>query len=196
MNVKKNSKEEDFRNYSFMVQDIAGILASLDLEAVIVEIYSYSGTQEEKADIIKRICASFQDNGEKKFVICTRPYASTEEFSESEYYDPGNRQGGRTSYFAQLRKIKAMDGAVSVAVCRYLPDWYKGAVYKKVAPSYVMLAGMKNADTREYFSKKYLTEVLGSLKPGKVEKEIKDIVGLLLYCCVLKNHQIFATGIW
>ena len=37
----------------------------------------------------------------------------------------------RTSYFAQLRKIKAMDGAVPVAVCRYLPDWYKGAVYKK-----------------------------------------------------------------
>ena len=50
MNVKKNSKEEDFRNYSFMVQDIAGILTSLDLEAVIVEIYKYSGTQEEKAD--------------------------------------------------------------------------------------------------------------------------------------------------
>ncbi len=87
VNIKENSKEENFKNYSFMVQDIAGILASLDLEAVIVEIYSYSGTQEEKADIIKRICASFQD-------ICTRPYASTEEFPESEYYDPGNRQGG------------------------------------------------------------------------------------------------------
>lgn len=83
----------------------------------------------------------------------------------------------RTSYFAQLRKIEAMDGAVPVAVCRYPPDWYKGAVYKKVAPSYVMVAGMKNADTREYFSKKYFTEVLGSLEPGKVEKEIKDIVG-------------------
>ncbi len=82
----------------------------------------------------------------------------------------------RTSYFAQLRKIKAMDGAVTVAVCRYLPDWYKGAVYQKVAPCYDMLAGMKNADTREYFSKKYLTEVLGILEPGKVEKEIKDIV--------------------
>ena len=94
VNIKEISKEEDFKNYSFMVQDIAGILASLDLEAVIVEIYSYSGTQEEKADIIKRICTSFQDNGEKKFVICTRAYASTEEFPESEYYDPGNRQGG------------------------------------------------------------------------------------------------------
>ncbi len=70
-----------------------------------------------------------------------------------------------------------MDGAVPIAVCRYLPDWYEGAVYQKVAPYYDMLAGMKNADTREYFSKKYLTEVLGSLEPGKVEKEIKDIVG-------------------
>lgn len=64
-----------------------------------------------------------------------------------------------------------------IAVCRYPPDWYEGAVYQKVAPSYGMLAGIKNAATREYFSKKYLTEVLGSLEPGKVEKEIKDIVG-------------------
>lgn len=94
VNVKKNSKEEDFKNYSFMVQDVAGILTSLDLEAVIVEIYKYSGTQEEKADIIKRICASFPDNGEKKFVICTKAYASTEEFPESKYYDLGNVQGG------------------------------------------------------------------------------------------------------
>ncbi|MDE6615580.1 MAG: hypothetical protein K2K35_03365, partial [Lachnospiraceae bacterium] len=93
VNVKKNSKEEDFKNYSFMVQDIAGILTSLYLEAVIVEIYKYSGTQKEKADIIKRICASFSDNGEKKFVICTKAYASTEEFPESKYYNPGNVQG-------------------------------------------------------------------------------------------------------
>lgn len=94
VNVKKNSKEEDFKHHSFMVQDVAGILASLGLEAVIVEIYKYSGTQEEKADIIKRICASFLDNSEKKFVICTKAYASTEEFPESKYYDPGNVQGG------------------------------------------------------------------------------------------------------
>ncbi len=94
VNIRKNSKEEDFKDYSFMVQDIAGILAGLDLGAVIVEIYRYTGTQEEKADIIKRICTSFSDNGEKKFVICTRAYASTEEFPESKYYDPGNRQGG------------------------------------------------------------------------------------------------------
>ncbi|MCI9077603.1 MAG: hypothetical protein HFH68_01595 [Lachnospiraceae bacterium] len=93
VNVKKNSKEEDFKGYSFMVQDIAGILTGLALEAVIVEIYRYSGVQEEKTDIIKRICTAFPDNEEKKFVICIKAYANTEEFPESEYYDPGTVQG-------------------------------------------------------------------------------------------------------
>lgn len=81
-----------------------------------------------------------------------------------------------TSYFAQLRKIEAMAGAVPVAVCRYPPDWYKGEVYKKIAPDYSMMTGMKNADTREYFKSKYLKEVLGRLEPGIVEKDIAAIV--------------------
>ncbi|MDE6615579.1 MAG: DUF488 domain-containing protein [Lachnospiraceae bacterium] len=82
----------------------------------------------------------------------------------------------RTSYFAQLRKIEAMAGAVPVAVCRYPPDWYKGAVYQKVAPDYSMIMGMKNADTREYFKLKYLKDVLGRSEPGSVEKDITAIV--------------------
>lgn len=82
----------------------------------------------------------------------------------------------RTSYFAQLRKIEAMDGAVPVAVCRYPPVWYNGEVYKKIAPDYSMMTGMKNADTREYFKSKYLKEVLGRLEPGSVEKDIAAIV--------------------
>lgn len=81
-----------------------------------------------------------------------------------------------TSYFAQLRKIEAMAGAVPVAVCRYPPDWYKVEVYKKIAPDYSMMTGMKNADTREYFKSKYLKEVLGRLEPGIVEKDIAAIV--------------------
>lgn len=93
VNVWNGSKEEDFKHHSFMVQDVAGILASLGLEAVIVEIYKYSGSQEEKADVIKRLCTAFSDNGEKKFVICTRAYASIEEFPERGYYNPGNVQG-------------------------------------------------------------------------------------------------------
>lgn len=30
VNVKKNSKEEDFEGYSFMVQDVAGTLTSIN----------------------------------------------------------------------------------------------------------------------------------------------------------------------
>lgn len=69
VNIKKNSKEEDFKDYSFMVQDIAGVLVGLDLVAVIVEIYRYTGTQEEKADIIKRICTSFSDNEKRNLLF-------------------------------------------------------------------------------------------------------------------------------
>ena len=93
VNVKKNPEENDFKGYSFMVQDIAGTLTGLGLEVVIVEICSYSGTTEEKTAIIKRLCKAFTDGGEKKFVICTRAYASMEEFPESEYYDPAEEQG-------------------------------------------------------------------------------------------------------
>ena len=82
----------------------------------------------------------------------------------------------KTSYFAQLKKICGMEGAVPVAVCRYLPAWYNGAVYQKIAPDYNMLTGMKNADTRKFFKQKYLTEVLGRLEPGSVEKDIEKIV--------------------
>lgn len=94
VNVKKNSKEDDFKCYSFMVQDIAGALVRLGLEAVVVEIDRYSGTQEEKPDIIKRVCTAFPDEEEKKFVICTRACAGTEEFPGSGYYDPGEERSG------------------------------------------------------------------------------------------------------
>ena len=81
----------------------------------------------------------------------------------------------RTSYFAQLKKINKIEGAVPIAVCQYPPKWYSGAIYKKVAPSYEMIQGMKCADTRDFFAIKYL-EMLNNLDQQDVLKDIMEIV--------------------
>ncbi|MCI9077602.1 MAG: DUF488 domain-containing protein [Lachnospiraceae bacterium] len=82
----------------------------------------------------------------------------------------------KTSYFAQLKKIYSMEGAVPIAICMYPPGWYKGVLYKELAPCYEMITGMKNIETREFYTAEYLTKVLGRLKTGSVEKDIADIV--------------------
>lgn len=81
-----------------------------------------------------------------------------------------------TSYFARLKSIEER-GLVPIAVCQYPPAWYKGAVYKKVAPTYDMIQGMKNSDTRVYSAAEYVESILAPLDRQSVLEDLERLSG-------------------
>lgn len=85
-----------------------------------------------------------------------------------------------TSYFARLKKLEAL-GLFPIAICQYPPSFYTGAVYKKVAPSWKLIQGMKDPKRREAAAEEYL-RLIGKLDKESVVRELeflsngKDIV--------------------
>ena len=55
----------------------------------------------------------------------------------------------------------------AVAICRGLPKWYEGRVYKKLAPTWAMLK-MSEAE----FESAYRSQVLGGLNAAQVYDEL------------------------
>ena len=80
---KFNLTTEDALKYnvSFIVEDIAGVAKELKLKAKIQEIYYHHG-DDLKEEFVKYLDAHKSENT----IFCTSAYASTEEFSEKEYY--------------------------------------------------------------------------------------------------------------
>lgn len=79
-----------------------------------------------------------------------------------------------TSYFARLRKL---DGVVPIAVCRFPPKGWNQQILEDVAPTYEMLQGMKNPETRDFYAMKYCVEVLGRLNKEEVLEKIEKMTG-------------------
>ena len=90
-----------------------------------------------------------------------------------------------TSYFANLKKIPSE--VIPVAICAKKPDFYKGLIYSKLAPSYDALMMYKKDNNVKDYMIKYKAETLSKLDPKTVVTELgnltnnaKDIV-LLCY---------------
>lgn len=88
-----------------------------------------------------------------------------------------------TSYFGQLKNIQK-DNIIPIAICRYLPKYYNGLVYQKIAPSEDILNTCRGSHN-EYI-KRFNNEILSILNPIDVVRDIaklsnKQDVCLLCY---------------
>lgn len=85
-----------------------------------------------------------------------------------------------TSYFAGMKSMDQFrDHVIPVAICRGVPEWYTGARYAKLAPSWELVKEWK-ADPRndDYFGikrKQYDAEVLSKLDPKQVVKDFQRL---------------------
>jgi sulfatase maturation enzyme AslB (radical SAM superfamily) len=76
----------------------------------------------------------------------------------------------QTSYFAKAARLPN-----AVAISQGIPDWYNGARYKPLAPSWELVKG----GDRTRFKEEYYQEVLSKLDPKQVAA---DLDGKVLLC--------------
>lgn len=79
-----------------------------------------------------------------------------------------------TSYFARLRNIPS--NCVPIAICAKIPDFYTGAFYKQLAPSYGCLMDYKKDQQEQIYINRYSKENLNKFTP---EQMLKDLYELL-----------------
>jgi hypothetical protein len=79
----------------------------------------------------------------------------------------------KTSYFSS----KLWHGKNAVAISQGVPQWYKGRVYKALAPSWELV---KIKDVAEY-TRRYKKEVLSKLDPKQVYKHLGEDAILLCW---------------
>ena len=65
-----------------------------------------------------------------------------------------------TSYFANLRNIDS--SIVPIAICQYPPQYWKGLVYKRVAPTYEIISLAKSGKV-EMFKDEYAQTYVNGL---------------------------------
>ena len=75
-----------------------------------------------------------------------------------------------TSYFAQLKNLPK--DVIPIAICGKPPKWYKGLLYKKLAPKYKFFAEWKKNQDNEFYKRHFYSEVLGVLQADNVVKEL------------------------
>lgn len=92
----------------------------------------------------------------------------------------------KTSYFSQLKNINLKEENLHpIAVCLYPPNYYKGDVYQKLAPSNEMLMEFKksrqtDAD-KERLENRYKEEILSKLDARQIYDELGDNALLLCF---------------
>jgi hypothetical protein len=79
-----------------------------------------------------------------------------------------------TSYFAKMRKFP--ENFIPVAICGGIPEWYKGAWYRKPAPKYDFFQKWKQTHDNEYYIKHYNSEVLDQLNINNVLVDLQLLV--------------------
>ena len=80
-----------------------------------------------------------------------------------------------TTYFAKLKTLP--DNIVPVSICGKAPTWYNGLQYKKLAPRYEFFMKWKKDHDNDYYIKCFNEQVLSSLDPKIVVKELMDKAG-------------------
>lgn len=96
-----------------------------------------------------------------------------------------------TSYFAKLKFLPK--NVIPISICSKIPDWYKGAQYKKLAPKYDFFMKWKETHDNDYYIKCFNEEVLANLIPHHVYDDLFDIaedfVNELPENDIRKQHQ-------
>lgn len=80
-----------------------------------------------------------------------------------------------TTYFANLKKLPSSFAPVSI--CGKAPGWYKGAQYKKLAPKYEFFQEWKKNHDNDYYIRCFKEQVLQTLNPDTVVRELITITG-------------------
>lgn len=79
-----------------------------------------------------------------------------------------------TSYFGQLKHLKE-NNIIPIAICRYIPKYYNGLVYQKVAPSEDILNTCRGSHIE--YKQRFYNEILFKLDPIEVIKDIVELSG-------------------
>lgn len=81
-----------------------------------------------------------------------------------------------TSYFANLRNLPK--DIAPIAICAKPPQFYKGAVYKKLAPPYDVLMKYKRDGDKEAYVREFKKRVLARLPDARtVLSELSYLAG-------------------
>ena len=81
-----------------------------------------------------------------------------------------------TSYFGNLRRIeKVCPNLFPVSIALYPPNWFRGARYRKLAPTADILREWKEKHDVERYTKRFCDEVTSHLNRDEV---IKDLMKL------------------
>ena len=75
-----------------------------------------------------------------------------------------------TSYFAKLKSLPS--DIMPISICGKVPDWYKGAQYKKLAPKYDFFMEWKRNHDNDYYIKCFKEQVLDKLSPHAIVTEL------------------------
>lgn len=78
-----------------------------------------------------------------------------------------------TSYFAVLKRIP--EDIVPVSIAAKTPDWFKGGLLKKLAPSFDILMEYKRAGDQNRYIERYNSEVLDKLSVYDVVNELREL---------------------
>lgn len=81
-----------------------------------------------------------------------------------------------TSYFARLSRHPN-----TVSIANITPSWYRGRIYKKLAPPYPLIKKYKIDKDTESYTKIYESEILEKLDPLKTYSELGPNSILLCY---------------
>jgi uncharacterized protein (DUF488 family) len=82
----------------------------------------------------------------------------------------------KTSYYS-----KNAEHPNAVSIAGKCPQWYKGKEYKKLAPKYWFFKKYKKDKDEEFYTKHYYEEVLNTLDPKEVYKELGEDAVILCW---------------
>lgn len=94
-----------------------------------------------------------------------------------------------TGYFG-LAKEYEQAGLTCVSIALKTPDWYRGAIYKALAPSPDLLRYWHDKKLSETaYRKRYAATVLASLTPEKVMADLSKLGANVVLLCYEKPDQ-------
>lgn len=76
-----------------------------------------------------------------------------------------------TSYFAMLKRIP--EDIIPVSIAAKTPNWFKGACYKRLAPSFDILMEYARTGNQERYIERYALDILNKLPVLEVVNEIR-----------------------
>ena len=79
-----------------------------------------------------------------------------------------------TSYFGKLKSLPK--NIVPVAICGGLPEWYHGAWYKKLAPTWKIWKHQNETHDEVRYRETYFPTVLAKLNQDTVVEELNEFI--------------------